>query len=112
MHVIGVELNEAQPSRKRAFPVLSPCRLTLVCLRAPNMPKESKPDPRPQPRPESGGYANVDPDPLKSRVEYGVPVQGMKIDLKFFEQFEDKVKEAPEVRAALRPWDCFMDQVC
>ncbi len=44
-------------------------------------------------------YTNVDPDPLKSRVEYAVPAYGMKIDRKFFERFEDQVKAAPEVRA-------------
>ena len=44
-------------------------------------------------------YTNVNPDPLKSQVEFEVPVYGMKIDRKFFEKFEDKVKAAPEVRA-------------
>lgn len=43
-------------------------------------------------------FANVDPDPLKSQVEYEVPVYGMKIDRKFFERFEDKVKASQEVR--------------
>ncbi len=37
-------------------------------------------------------------DPLRSQVEYAVPVYGMKIDRKFFERFEDKVKAAAEVR--------------
>ena len=50
---------------------------------------------------EPDGYTNVDPDPLKSQVEYTVPVYGMKIDRKFFEQFEDKVKATPEVRKRL-----------
>jgi type I restriction enzyme R subunit len=53
----------------------------------------------PSPPPIDAGYTNVDPDPLKSQVEYAVPVYGMKIDRKFFERFEDKVKAAPEVRA-------------
>jgi type I restriction enzyme R subunit len=44
------------------------------------------------------GYTNVDPDPLKTQIEYAVSVYGMKIDRKFFERFEDKVKAAPEVR--------------
>ncbi len=56
------------------------------------------PEPPPPP-PVPATYANVDPDPLKSQVEYAVPVYGMKIDRKFFEKFEDKVKAAPEVRA-------------
>lgn len=43
-------------------------------------------------------YTNLKHDPLKSQVEYEVPVYGMKIDRKFFEKFEDKVKAEPEVR--------------
>ena len=50
----------------------------------------------------SGGadpqFSNVNPDPIKSQVEYAVPVYGMKIDRKFFEKFEDRVKAAAEVR--------------
>ena len=49
--------------------------------------------------PVPAGCTNVDPDPLKSQVEYAVPAYGMKIDRKFFERFEDEVKAAPEVRA-------------
>ena len=56
------------------------------------------PHPRHRRRPDRTGYTNVDPDPLKSQVEYAVPVYGMKIDRKFFEKFEDKVKATPEVR--------------
>jgi len=43
-------------------------------------------------------FTNVNPDPLRSQVEYAVPVYGMKIDRKFFEKFEDQVKAAGEVR--------------
>jgi type I restriction enzyme R subunit len=43
-------------------------------------------------------FSNVNPDPIKSQVEYAVPVYGMKIDRKFFEKFEDQVKAAAEVR--------------
>ena len=50
------------------------------------------------PPPPDAGYANIDPDPLKSRVEYAVPVYGMKIDRRFFEKFEEQVKAEPEVR--------------
>lgn len=57
------------------------------------------------PQPGDDGYANVDPDPLKSQVEYTVPVYGMKIDRKFFERFEDKVKTAPEVRRRFQEGD-------
>jgi len=49
-----------------------------------------------QPGPDS--YTNIAPDPLKSQTEYTVPVYGMKIDRKFFERFEDKVKTSPDVR--------------
>lgn len=54
--------------------------------------------PTPPPPPPVGGYTNVNPDPLKTQVEYAVPVYGMKIDRKFFERFEEQVKAAPEIR--------------
>ncbi len=57
------------------------------------------PPPLSPPQPGQDSYTNVDPDPLKSQVEYEVPVHGMKIDRKFFERFEDKVKATPGVRA-------------
>jgi len=60
-------------------------------------PTEPGPEPPPPP-PVPPGYTNVDPDPLKSQVEYAVPIFGMRIDRKFFEKFEDKVKATPEVR--------------
>lgn len=56
------------------------------------------PGPGPPLPPPPSGYTNVDPDPLKSQIEYAVPVFGMKIDRKFFENFEDKVKATPDVR--------------
>jgi len=52
----------------------------------------------PPPPPPASGYTNVNPDPLKTQVEYAVTVYGMKIDRKFFERFEEKVKAAPEIR--------------
>jgi len=63
----------------------------------PLRPAAAGPEPAP-PLPLPPGYSNVDPDPLKSQVEYAVPVYGMKIDRKFFEKFEDKVKATPQVR--------------
>ncbi|MDP2719828.1 MAG: DEAD/DEAH box helicase family protein [Dehalococcoidia bacterium] len=57
------------------------------------------PPPPPPPPPGLESYTNVDPDPLKTQLEYEIPVYGMKIDRKFFEKFEDKVKATPEVRA-------------
>jgi len=57
------------------------------------------PGPQPSlPLPVPPDFTNVNPDPLKSQIEYTVPVYGMKIDRKFFEKFEDKVKATPEVR--------------
>ena len=56
------------------------------------------PPPPPPPPPDSDGYTNVNPDPLETYVESPVPVLGMKIDRKFFETFEDKVKATLEVR--------------
>jgi type I restriction enzyme R subunit len=63
----------------------------------PLRPAAQEPDPQPPPLP-APGYTNVAPDPLKSQVEYAVPVYGMKIDHKFFEKFEDRVKATPQVR--------------
>jgi type I restriction enzyme R subunit len=65
----------------------------------PLRPSEIGPQPPiPAPPPGLAGYSNINPDPLESYVESPVPVHGMKIDRKFFEKFEDKVKGAPEVR--------------
>ena len=64
----------------------------------PLRPTGPPPPPPPPPPPGPDNFTNVDPDPLKSQVEYAVPVYGMKIDRKFFEKFEDKVKATPEVR--------------
>ena len=52
----------------------------------------------PIPPPVPPDFTNVNPDPLAMYVESPVPVHGMKIDRKFFEKFEDKVKATPEVR--------------
>ena len=56
------------------------------------------PPPPPPPPPGPDEFTNIDPDPLKSQVEYDIPVYGMKIDRKFFDKFEDKVKATAEVR--------------
>ncbi len=63
-------------------------------------PRPSGPPPEPPPPPPGGqpGYTNVDPDPLKTQIEYAIPVYGMKIDRKFYEQFEEKVKKDNVVR--------------
>jgi len=64
----------------------------------PIRPTGPTPPPPPPPPPGPDGFTNVNPDPLKSQIEYAVPVYGMKIDRKFFEKFEDQVKALPEVR--------------
>jgi len=70
----------------------------------PLRPSEPKPvDPPPPPPPD--GFTNFGPDPLKTQVEYQVPVYGMKIDRQFFERFEDQVKAAPEVRTRYEQGD-------
>lgn len=61
-------------------------------------PPSAGPFPPGPPQPALGGYANIDPDPLSSYVESPVPVYGMKIDRKFYEQFEEKVKQDEDVR--------------
>ena len=56
------------------------------------------PEPEPLPPPVQDGFTNINPDPLATYVESPVPVHGMRIDRKFFEKFEEKVKATPEVR--------------
>jgi type I restriction enzyme R subunit len=63
----------------------------------PLRPPGPTPEPVPPP-PVPDSYTNVNLDPLTKYVESPVPVHGMKIDRKFFENFEDKVKTTPEVR--------------
>lgn len=75
--------------------------LALPALR----PAGPESEPSGPPPPPSSGYTNVDPDPLKSQIEYAVPVHGMRIDRKFFERFEEQVKAAPEVRACYERGD-------
>ena len=70
---------------------------------SPSGPPLQSPPPSSQCGPDS--YMNVDPDPLKSQFEYNVSVFGMKIDRKFFERFEDKVKATPEVRTRYEQGD-------
>jgi len=62
---------------------------------SPSGPPLQSPPPSSQPGPDS--YTNVDPDPLKSQFEYEVSLFGMKIDRKFFERFEDKVKATKDM---------------
>jgi type I restriction enzyme R subunit len=50
------------------------------------------------PSPGADGYTNVDPDPLRNYVETAIPLSGMKIDRKFYDQFADKVKQDQFVR--------------
>jgi len=62
-------------------------------------PRPSGPPPEPPPPPPGrSGYTNIDPDPLAKYMETPVPVYGMKIDRKFYEQFEEKVKKDGVVR--------------
>lgn len=68
-------------------------------------PASPGPFPPGPPKPALGGYANVDPDPLSSYVETPVAVYGMKIDRRFYEQFEEKVKKDDTVRALYEKGD-------
>lgn len=67
----------------------------------PLRPSAPSPEPPQPPPPDQSSYTNVDPDPLKTQIEYSIPVYGMKIDRKFYDQFEEKVKEDEVVR------DCY-----
>jgi type I restriction enzyme R subunit len=68
-------------------------------------PPSPGPFPPGPPQQPLGGYANLDPDPLRNYVESPVPVYGMKIDRRFYEQFEEKVKRDETVRAAYEKGD-------
>jgi type I restriction enzyme R subunit len=46
----------------------------------------------------AAGYTNVDLDPLRSYAETPVPLSGMKIDRKFYDEFEDKLRRDQVVR--------------
>lgn len=63
----------------------------------PLRPTEPGPEPPPPP-PAQAGYTNVDPDPLTKYIETPVSAFGMKIDRKFYEQFEQRVKKDEAVR--------------
>ena len=63
-------------------------------------PRPPGPGPEPPPPPPGqSGYTNVDPDPLANYMETPVPAYGMKIDRKFYEQFEQKVKKDEVARS-------------
>lgn len=54
------------------------------------------------------GYENFNPDPLRTLEETVIGLEGMKIDRKLFERFEDRVKSdasytGPELRLRKRP---------
>ena len=49
-------------------------------------------DPPEPPPPISKEYENVSPDPLKTAIETPIGLEGMKIDRKLFEKFEDVIK--------------------
>jgi len=52
----------------------------------------------PPPPPKDKGYTNFNPDPLKCVKETAITAYGMKIDRKFYDQFEEAVKANPEVK--------------
>jgi len=56
------------------------------------------PPPPPPPPPGQTDYTNVNPDPLATIRETTIGLLGMKIDRKFYEQFEEKVKQDEVVR--------------
>lgn len=52
-----------------------------------------------------GGYENFDDDPLKTIEEFAIGADGMKIDRKLFERFEDRVKSDSEIKRMVEQKD-------
>lgn len=52
-----------------------------------------------------GGYENFNDDPLKTIEEFAVGADGMKIDRKLFERFEDRVKSDSEIKRMVEQKD-------
>lgn len=51
------------------------------------------------------GYENFNPDPLRSLEETAIGADGMKIDRKLFERFEDRVKTDAEIKRMVEQKD-------
>lgn len=51
------------------------------------------------------GFENFNPDPLKTLDEFAVGADGMKIDRKLFERFEDRVKTDAEIKRMVEQRD-------
>lgn len=51
------------------------------------------------------GYENFNPDPLKTMEEIVIGADGMKIDRKLFERFEDRVKTDSEIKRMIEQRD-------
>ena len=51
------------------------------------------------------GYENFNDDPLKTIEEFAVGADGMKIDRKLFERFEDRVKSDSEIKRMVEQKD-------
>jgi type I restriction enzyme R subunit len=72
------------------------------------------PGPGPEPPPPSGGtYEHLGADILATIKEQVIGYEGMKIDRKFFEQFEDRLRENATIAAAVESgqWDRVIDYV-
>ncbi len=51
------------------------------------------------------GFENFNPDPLKTLEETAIGAEGMKVDRKLFERFEDRVKTAAEIKRMVEQRD-------
>jgi len=68
-------------------------------------PGTPRPPPAPEPPPPPEGYENFDPDPLASLNEFAIGPEGMKIDRRLFERFEDRVKSDDEIKKMVESRD-------
>ncbi|QYO68857.1 TIGR03936 family radical SAM-associated protein [Leptolyngbya sp. 7M] len=65
------------------------------------LPKPGEPRPEAPPQPPAvpiADYENFNPDPLKTLEEMAVGPDGMKIDRRLFERFEERVKSDDEIK--------------
>lgn len=74
---------------------------------------DSEPDPDPGPKPITGAYEHMGADIIASMKVEAVGAQGMRIDRKLFEKFEQTVKSDEKIAAAVNEgkWDQVIDYV-
>ena len=109
--VLRQELGEKQKESYRMFDFFANCEYfeedydydQILILPYPGS-KGSVVDPPPPP-PRLDGYESTRRDFLTIKEEYAIGADGMKIDRMYFEKFEDKVKNNPQVVESVQAGD-------